>query len=95
MLGEPLNTAENKLQERMLAARQNFESSLVTQFVQINSSKIYKYLSTFTGSCSIPNVMSQEFDNDDSISNGFNQYFHSVFTHESSGDITPPSMILH
>jgi len=67
---------------------------LVTQFAQTNGSKIHKYISTLTGSRSIPNVMfldSQEFDNDDSISNGLNQYFHSVFTHESSGDITPPS----
>jgi len=66
-----LNKAENTLQEQMLATRQNFESNLVMQFAQTNSSKIYKYISTLTRSRSIPNVMFLD-SNDDSISNGFN-----------------------
>jgi len=71
----------------MSAARQKFESKLVTQFAKTNSSKIYKYISNVTGSCSIPNIMFldyQTFENNESISNGFNQYFYSVFTCQSN-----------
>ena len=78
-----LKAAENVLQQLILSARKTYESALIDQFSKSNSNNIYKFMSSLTSSRSIPTTMfldSNTLNDDSSISNGFNNYFYSVFT---------------
>ena len=81
-----LKEAENNLQQLIVSARQTYESTLINQFSQSNSNKIYKFISSLTNSRSIPATMSLDsntLNDDSSIADGFNEYFYSVFTRSS------------
>ena len=81
-----LKLVEDKLQQLIISSRQAYESSLVEQYSLTNSNKICKFISSLKNSNSIPAAMSLDsnsFNDDLSIANGFNTYFHSVFTQNS------------
>ena len=88
-----LKAAENVLQQLILSARQTYESALIDRFSKSNSNNIYKFMSSLTSSRSIPTTMfldSNTLNDDSSISNGFNNYFYSVFT---QSPVNQPSTI--
>ena len=78
-----LANAELNLQKDMSAAKAAFESSLVHNFANTNSSKIFKYISSITNSCTLPTTMCFNDISDSSdkgIAQLFNNYFFSVYT---------------
>ena len=78
-----LKSAEENLQQLITSSRQAYESSLVEQYSSSNSNRIYKVISSLKNNRSIPAAMSLDSDSCDDdlgIANGFNKYFHSVFT---------------
>ena len=54
---QSLATLESELQLAMNKAKPEYEQSLINQFAQNNSSKIYKYISNITGHSSIPSTI--------------------------------------
>ena len=77
-----LANAECDLQELMKEAKCNYESSLVHKFANSHDNKIYKYLSSFTKNCSLPQTMFLGTDSGSSDrckAQLFNKFFYSVF----------------
>ena len=66
----------------MKEAKCNYESSLVHKFANSYDNKIYKYLSSFTKNCSLPQTMFLGTDSgssDHCKAQLFNKFFYSVF----------------
>ena len=61
----------------------SYESTLIDQFSQSNSHKIYYFISSLTSCRSIPANISLDSNTFNCDSNGFNEYFYSVFTQSS------------
>ena len=81
-----IDSLEKALQGTIIAAKLTSESELINIYTSTNNNKIFKYLKSIAKSDNIPLVMNLESltpNTDHSITNLFNQYFHSVF-HDSS-----------
>ena len=86
-----LQRSELSLQEEIVAARSQFEASLVNQFAFHNDAKIFRYINSFHIQHSLPTIMnygSVTASTDWSKAALFNEYFHSVFTSNSD----PPDL---
>lgn len=88
-----LERAELYLQEKMTAAKSDYETNLVHNFAFNNSCKIYNYIKSFSKQDSLPQIMFREphstrASSDIEKANLFNEYFHSVFT--TSSFVLPP-----
>ena len=82
-----IDSLENSLQDKIKAAKQNYEFHLINNFAPTNNNKIFKYLKSITKSNTNPPIMnfdSSSASTDSSKANLFNQYFHSVFHNSSS-----------
>jgi len=86
-LASKIESLDLTLQQEITEAKLNFESTLINNFTQVNSNKIYSYIKSITKSKSLPatihfdsNVASTDTDK----ANLFNSYFYSVFSNSSS-----------
>ena len=90
-----LKSSELNLKEKALLAKTQFETKLIHECANTNSSRIYKYISKINGHNTIPPTMSLEShtanSNFEKVSL-FNTYFHSVFTESSF--LVPPQLFL-
>ena len=81
-----IEESESSLLTKITDAKTNYENNLVTTFANKNNSKIYKYIKNITKSHSIPSTLfhnSCSVSTDSSKAHVFNDYFHSVFRHDS------------
>ena len=84
--------SENQFALESSLAKSSFESNLINNFVTGNQTKIFQYIRSITKSHSIPSTI---FHNDSSASNDndkvtiFNQFFHSVFSTNTTTTSSP------
>ena len=96
-----LEEAESQLQADIKSARIDFETALVSKFATSKNPSIYKYIKSFVKGSDLPEFLTYEsitVTSDADKSNAFNNFFHSVFsqnsTHISPSDLPFPSKSL-
>ena len=82
-----LDRAEAEFQQNIIKTKSSYEADLIYNHADGSVSKIYNYIRTITKAKTIPTVLhlnSMVATNDADKATLFNQYFHSVFTTDSS-----------
>ena len=78
--------AEDTLLTLISKAKSDYETNLVTNYLQSKDPKIFHYIKDLTKSHSLPSCLHMDstvFEQDLDKANAFNKYFHSVFLHST------------
>ena len=79
-------------QKSCSSAKTNYESDLITAFMNNNNLRVYKYIRSLTKSHAIPPTQHHDSivaDSDIDKANIFNEYYYSVFTQAATNQSLP------